>query len=139
MDIRGPENQGKQAKQNRYFIDRVAEVAMRSSRRGFLGWVGKAGIAFLGGSAALEASTAFAATGGTVAGETPNLGCPECWGPCNCYVSSCIACNTQCSCNGPCGIPRKGGESKEAPDASNFRAHLLWIFGYIPNCTCPSC
>lgn len=103
-------------------------MAMRQlSRRGAFGWLGKAGLAVAGAGA-----LAGSGLGATTASAAPAAGCPECWGACDpCTSACCCPCNTKCNCN--C----TGGCFTCNP--TWIQAHLLWILGYIPNCTCPAC
>jgi hypothetical protein len=126
------QNQDQQKVHKRNFIDQMTIAAMQSSRRGFLSGIGKVGIVLFGGGLALESTPAFAATHTTKAvATTPDVGCPECWGDCSCTSSVCIACTSPCTCVCLSGC---GGCTPAFQ-----RAHLLWILGYIPNCTCTSC
>lgn len=125
------QNQDQQTVQNRNFIDQMTMAAMQSSRRGFLSGISKVGIVLLGGGLALESTPAFAATNTKTVATTPDAGCPECWGVCSCSSSSCIACSQACTCTCIYGC---GGCNPVYQ-----RAHMLWILGYIPNCTCTSC
>jgi hypothetical protein len=114
--------------------DRLTRKLMLRSRRGFLGWLGKIGIVLVGGGAVdLNLRPAFAVgTTGSPSSVTPDLGCPECTGPCSpCGSSCCCPCNTGCSCTCLAGCYECTPEF--------FQPHLLWILGYIPNCTCPAC
>lgn len=100
-------------------------IAIRHfSRRGIFGWVGKAGLVATGAGALV--------TYGLGATPASALGCPECWGPCSaCSSTCCCPCSTACTCacSGGC----------DTCNPTFARAHLLWILGYIPNCTCANC
>lgn len=103
-------------------LERFTRAAMRRySRRGVFGLLGKAGLAAVIVTAGLntQATTAEA------------LGCDECWGACSgCQSGCCCPCNTLCNCTcSPC----------YTCTPQWFQAHMLWILGYIPNCTCPGC
>jgi hypothetical protein len=120
------------AKRQLQLPDRVTRILMQHSRRGFLGWCGKIGIALVGGTIGLNISPSFASGTTGPAATTPDLGCSECTGACDpCTSSCCCPCSTRCVCACLAGcyecIPQF------------FKAHLLWILGYIPNCTCPGC
>jgi hypothetical protein len=101
------------------------------SRRGLFGLGGKLGLSALGAAALMKVGVA-----GPAVETAEALGCPECYGRCDCILSDCTpsggsACDVTCACYCQRGcfgcIP------------VYFRAHMLWILGYIPNCTCPGC
>ncbi len=62
------------AKRQLQLPDRVTRTLMQHSRRGFLGWCGKIGIALVGGTIGLNISPSFAAGTTGPAATTPNLG-----------------------------------------------------------------
>lgn len=102
----------------------VAQIAMSQvSRRGALKGLGALGLTVVLATISLNAT----------AQEADAVGCSECWGPCSGCSSSCTSpdCGDTCTCfcNGTCYMC----------NPTYAQAHLLYILGYIPNCTCPAC
>ncbi len=101
----------------------AARLAMRQySRRGALAFLGKVGLVTVVAASGLNVTAQPAAA----------LGCDECWGPCNACSSTCC-----CPCGRSCSCTCTGGCYACTP--TYIQAHMLWILGYIPNCTCPAC
>jgi hypothetical protein len=91
------------------------------------GWLGRFGLVMAGSS--VRAGAAFATNPVTTAEAA---GCSECWGVCNPCSSACITnCHHKCNCNCTGGC--------FACNPTWIQAHMLYILGYIPNCTCPAC
>ncbi len=117
--------------------DTITGAAMRQlSRKGALGWFGKAGLGLAGAIAGFSLApsgsmVALASTHPAHAPDVhPNIGCPECKGVCSPCSSSCVACGTSCKCFCTQGCFACGDYRQ---------AHLMWVLGYIPNCQCESC
>ncbi len=113
--------------------DRLLRLLMNSvSRRGLFKWAGKLGLSAVGAAVLVNSGIASPAVQ-----DAEALGCPECRSHCDPCITDChplgggSACAVDCVCYCPTGcygcIP------------IYFQAHLLWILGYIPNCTCPGC
>src|SRR5437763_15781475 len=96
------------------------------SRRGVLGWFAQRGL--LLASAGGLASLGLAATPPQ---QAEAAGCPECWGDCHPCVSCCARCSVSC-----CHYCTYGCFGCLPVYA---RSHLMWILGYIPNCTWVAC
>jgi hypothetical protein len=102
----------------------ITGLAMRQvSRRGALKSLGAIGLTVVLAGVSLNAQ----------AQEADAVGCHECTGPCSGCSSSCHSpdCSDSCvcECNGTCYMC----------NPTYARAHLLYILGFIPNCTCESC
>jgi hypothetical protein len=112
--------------------DRLLRLLMSSvSRRGLFHWAGKLGLSAVGAGVLAKVGIASPAVQ-----DAQALGCPECTSHCDPCITDCHptnggACDVDCVCYCPNGcyncIP------------IYFKAHLLWILGYIPNCTCVGC
>ncbi|SRR6266516_2163444 len=103
------------------FIDSITGFAMRqASRRGFIKWVAKGGVALAAGmTAGFEWFT-----GTALASINCSQYLPGCFGECTCEVSTCTdpdGGGTQTCvgvCPSPCGPPY----------AAYYEAHIFWVW-----------
>jgi hypothetical protein len=103
------------------FIDSMTRFAMRqTSRRGFIKWVAKGGVAFAAG---MMASFEWL-TGTALAGINCSEYLPGCEGACTCATSECqdpdnglwFYCEGECPA--PCG----------PPEAYKYWVHVFWYY-----------